>query len=95
MDKEDVVPTYNGILLDHKKNEIMPFVATRMNLEIIILNEVSQRKTNIVLYHLYVESNKNDTKNLFIKQKLIDFKANLMVTIGETVQGREKLEGWE
>ena len=35
----------NGILLSHKKNEILPFVATWMNPEIIILSEVSQTKT--------------------------------------------------
>ena len=40
------IHTYNGIL-DIKKNEIMPFVATWMDLKIIILNEVSQTKTNI------------------------------------------------
>ena len=28
LDKEDVVHIYNGILLSHKKNEIMPFAAT-------------------------------------------------------------------
>ena len=42
MDKEDVVHTYNGILLSHKKNEIMLCAPTWMDLEIIILGEVSQ-----------------------------------------------------
>ena len=44
MDKEAVVHFYNGILLSHKKNEIMPFVSTWMDLEIVILSEVSQTK---------------------------------------------------
>ena len=31
-----------------KKSEIMPFAATWMDLEMIILNEVSQTKTNTI-----------------------------------------------
>ena len=37
-----------------KKKEIIPFAATWMSLEIIILSEI--RKTNTIWYHLYVES---------------------------------------
>ena len=36
--------TYNGISLSHKKDEIMPFAATWMDLEIIILSEGSQKE---------------------------------------------------
>ena len=31
-----------------KKNELMPFAATWMDLEIIILSEISQTKTNTI-----------------------------------------------
>ena len=45
-----------GYYLAVKKSKIMPFTATGMNLEIIKLNEVRHRKTNILPYHSYVES---------------------------------------
>lgn len=41
MDKE-VAYIYNGLLLSHKKNGILPFVTTRMSLEGLRLNEMSQ-----------------------------------------------------
>ena len=43
MDKEDVVHIYNGILAI-KENEIIPFAATWMDLEIIILREIREDK---------------------------------------------------
>ena len=76
MDKEDV-----SLSLTHthththtqeyysaiRKNEIMPFIATWMDLEIIILSGVSQRKTNVICNHLYVESKKIATNGLIYK----------------------------
>ncbi len=49
MDKEDVVHIYKGILAI-KKNKIMPFAATWMDLEIVILSEVSQTEKD--KYHM-------------------------------------------
>ena len=49
-----------------KKNEIMPFATTWVDLEITILSKVSQtEKDKYNTYHLYVESNENDTKLIY------------------------------
>ena len=63
MDK-DVVHVHNVTSLSHKKNKILPFAW--MDLEIVILSEVSHRKTNIMCYHLNVKSKKGEVQmNLF------------------------------
>ena len=95
MDEEDVVHIYNGTLLSHKKLKIMLFVATWMELKIIMLSEASQRKTNIICYHLYVESNKNYTNELIYKT-VIDSqisKSNLWLPKGKH-EGEDKLRVW-
>ena len=57
MDKEDVIyihtMKYYSAL---KKKEVLPFAATWMDLEGIMVSEISQRRTNPVRYHLHVES---------------------------------------
>ena len=42
--------THNGVLLSHKKNEILPFAVTWMDLEGIMLSEISQTKKD--KYHM-------------------------------------------
>ena len=60
-----ILENYSAI----KKNEIMPFAVTWVDLEIIMLSEVKQRKTNIIWYHLYVELEKNDKNQLIYKRE--------------------------
>ena len=38
----------------------MPFAATRMDLEFLILSEIRQRKTGVICYFLYVETSQSD-----------------------------------
>ena len=40
MDKEDVVYIHNGMSLSHKKNEILSFATTLVDLEGIVLSEI-------------------------------------------------------
>ena len=47
-----------------KKNEIMPFTATWMDLEIIMLSEVGQTKDK---YHMRSFISQNSTKKLIYK----------------------------
>ena len=62
MDKENVIHIYNGILLGHKKNEIMSFAATWLDLEIVVLKEVSQKEKD--KYHGIIHS--CNLKNILI-----------------------------
>ena len=49
MDKADVVYIYTMKYYSAiKKNEILPFATTQMELEGIMLSEISQKKTNII-----------------------------------------------
>ena len=47
----------------------MPFAATWIDPEIIVLSEVSQTKASVICFHLYVESKNVIQMKLFEKKK--------------------------
>ena len=57
IDKEDVIYIQWDIT-QLQKNEILSFVIIWMNLEVIMLSEISQTETNTILFYFYVESKK-------------------------------------
>ena len=63
MDKEDVyIHICNEILLRHKRDKIMSFLATWMDIEIVALSEISQTekdKYHVILFtYEYMKSKK-------------------------------------
>ena len=72
----------------------MPFAATWMDLEMIILSEGSQTKTNI-RYYLHVESlEKNDTNELIYKTELDPQTEKTNLWLPEGKEG-DKLGVWD
>ena len=47
MDKENVVYIHNGVLLSHKKNEMMTFASKWIEMETVMLSEVRPRKLKV------------------------------------------------
>ena len=57
-----------------KKNEIMSFSTTWMDLEIVTLSGVSPRKRNIIWHPLYVESKKKLYKWTYLQNRRFTFR---------------------
>ena len=54
MDKEDVVHLHNVVLYSRKNNDILKFAGKLMNLENIILSEVTQTQKNKYNMHSFI-----------------------------------------
>ena len=52
MDKEDVVHIYNGILLHHKRNKIVPFMEMWIDLETVITEWSKSEREKQILHNI-------------------------------------------
>ena len=89
MDKDYVVCAHTHIYYYSaiKKNEMMPFAATQMDLESVILSEVSQTEKYDIPYMWNLKG--NYTRELTYKtERVSDLENELMVASGEGI-GRE------
>ena len=79
MDKEDEVHTYTEIQT-MKKNKILLFIATWMDLETIILNELSQTGKNKYYIDItYTRNLKHQYKWNYLQNRLTDIENKLLV----------------
>ena len=68
--QEYVVHIYNGLLLSNKKEKIMPFATTWMNLETVMLSEVIQtQKDRYDIAHMWNLKKRGQDTNELTKQK--------------------------
>ena len=69
MGKEEVLRIHTGISLGRKKNEVMPFAAIRMDLEIITLSELRERQISYDITYMWNLKEKTIQMNLYTNQK--------------------------
>ena len=79
-----------GVVLGHKKNEMVPSAETWMDLENIILCEVRQ------IYDIYMWNLKNNTnQSIYKTEPILDIENKLTVTRRERDEGRDKFGMWD
>ena len=74
---------YNGILLSHKKDRIMPFAATQMNLEIVKLSEVRQRQVSYDVTYMWNLKQGYKWTSPQNRNRVTDVENKLIVTEGK------------
>ena len=94
-DKEDVVYVYTREYYSAiKKNEMLPFATTWMDLGIIILSEVKSDRERQISYNItYMWSLKRKYKWIYLqnRNRLTDIENKLTVTKGERKGGGIKI----
>ena len=83
-DKGNVVYIYHGIVFSHERKEFLPFATTWVDLEGIMLSEISQREKDKYCYHCYEESKKKKKKKK--QSRVIDARDCGVGEIGRNIE---------